>query len=277
MRPQVAYVIDPEDDGTVGLDRTLLVDAFDRAGLDTTVVAWDSSIDWSDFDLVFIAHLHEPVVRRNEFLQWARHVEGETALMNPVLLLVRTTDRTHLRDLARRGIECVPRLWFEPGDAGSQVRVDVLESGWSRFLVRSNTEESTVVTESVEQVVQAVATILAAGGVASVEQEPGGRELRAFVIDGRVSHAVDALSEPVDLDAAAVELIEHAVTAVTDEIGHVYLRVDLQFDGQWRLSGVSACVPRLFLDGRPEAADDLVWALRAQIIPDERRSGTLER
>jgi hypothetical protein len=92
-----------------------LLPALAALGLRGYVAFWDDpSAQWDSFDLVVPRSTWDFAWRREEFVDWARHV-GETGRMaNPVEAIQWNTDKHYLAALAREGVPVVPTDWLEP-------------------------------------------------------------------------------------------------------------------------------------------------------------------
>ena len=289
MRPRLAYVTNP-DSAHEDFDGPVLIEALDRARMDVVVQDWDVPAAWADFDAVLVGCAWGSTARRQEFLRWARTVDEETLLANPLRSLVRSTDRTYLRDLASHGFPCVPMLWFEPGDDAAILAEEVAATGWASLRVEPNTvtaDARAVEADSVDTAVSAAADLLEAGCIVSVEGRPADEPERAqtavVLVGGRAAYgfthgdqATGARLITVDDDLAQLATRVVAYDSAGEE--PVCARVDLVrgTDG-WLLQDYNTCGPELMLQAHPAAAEDLAWAVKARIMPDERRSASLGR
>lgn len=275
MRPCIAYVT--SGDGGDHPDWPLLRAAFDRVHIDLHPLAWDGDSDWTDFDLVFIGTGWGAADRRQAFLKWAREVEDQVPLANPATVLVQNTDLAYLRDFERKGLACVPALWFEPGDEVGFVERELQRCGWSDFQVATNVPwQGFLVREhqSVEDVVASVAAITNAGRIAVVR--PGGPDCQrrcVVVIGDAVSHVVDPDSHAAvpDIDPEVAQLALRTVAAGSSGERLVGSRVDLRRIGDnWLVEALAACGPDLYLSAWPASADKLARTVKAVVMPDER-------
>ena len=274
MRPRIAFV---SHAGVPAADAegSLILEALARAGLDVVDAAWDESREWGEFDLVLVRSPWGHHARRQDFLRWARAVEDSTMLANPAVALVRTTDRTYLRDLAMQGVPVVPTLWFEPGDDPEALRGDLAGTGWSAFTVGPNVPSAHVGamrTRTAGAAVDAAAEIAGHGLIALIRADDApGPAVSVVVLGDRVSHVVavgadgrvrEAETTP-DLADAALNVLRACASA--DRL--LYARVDL-VDGAdgWALRELTISEPRLFLDVVPAAADALAWVVRQAVV-----------
>src|SRR5690242_762073 len=84
-----------------------------QAGVEVGVEVWDDeSVDWNVYELVVIRSTWDYQDRRDQYLRWAASLPR---VLNTLPVLVWNTDKTYLRELSARGIECVATTWIEPG------------------------------------------------------------------------------------------------------------------------------------------------------------------
>lgn len=118
MSPRIAIVtcaelprLDPDD--------RLLAPALAALGIDSQIVSWDDpAADWSAYDLVAVRNTWDYAARRDEFLTWARSVEG---IVNPAEVLEWTTDKRYMAELEAAGLPVVHTQFVDV----SGTRVDV--------------------------------------------------------------------------------------------------------------------------------------------------------
>ena len=98
-------------------DEPLLIAALADAGVTAGVADWaDPSVDWAAADAVVVRSTWDYAPRRDEFLAWARKVEGVTRLFNPADVLAWNIDKRYLAGLADAGIPVVPTAWTATAD-----------------------------------------------------------------------------------------------------------------------------------------------------------------
>lgn len=96
-------------------DDALLRDALVARGAEVDAVVWDDpAADWASYDLVVIRSTWDYAQRRAEFVAWARRVDRESRLANPLPVVEWNTDKHYLRDLDAAGVRIVPTQWLEP-------------------------------------------------------------------------------------------------------------------------------------------------------------------
>lgn len=94
-------------------DLALLVSELPEARIEV----WDDpGVDWRRFDAVIIRSTWDYHERRDEFVRWARRVESQSRLWNPLTLIEWNTDKRYLLDLARDGVPVVPTTFVAAGE-----------------------------------------------------------------------------------------------------------------------------------------------------------------
>lgn len=102
-----------------GLDDDLepLRVACEKAGIDTSVVAWDDmTVSWARFDAVLLRSPWDYVERLPEFLAWCERTAKRTALWNPPDVVRWNTDKRYLGELAGQGLPVIESHFLAPGD-----------------------------------------------------------------------------------------------------------------------------------------------------------------
>jgi glutathione synthase/RimK-type ligase-like ATP-grasp enzyme len=90
-------------------DEPLLVDALERAGIATEVVAWDGpDYEWGAVDLCILRSTWNYYEDLSGFLRWAERVASMTTLLNPLEVVRWNLDKRYLLELAARGVPVVP-------------------------------------------------------------------------------------------------------------------------------------------------------------------------
>jgi hypothetical protein len=77
-------------------------------------VLWDDpSTDWSRYSAAVIGTTWDYTTRLPEFLARLNLIESQLPLYNPSQLMAWNARKTYLRDLADKGIACIPTLWLD--------------------------------------------------------------------------------------------------------------------------------------------------------------------
>ena len=87
---------------------------FAERGMTITDICWDDErADWSDYDAALIGTTWDYWDRQTDFLETLETIERHTALFNPSALVRWNSDKTYLKDLAKRGANLIPTLWID--------------------------------------------------------------------------------------------------------------------------------------------------------------------
>jgi glutathione synthase/RimK-type ligase-like ATP-grasp enzyme len=98
-------------------DLAPLQHALQVAGVDAPIVAWDdSTVSWRRFDAALLRSPWDYTERLPEFLDWARAVQAQTLLLNPLEVVRQNVDKHYLAALEKKGIAIVPTEFAEPGE-----------------------------------------------------------------------------------------------------------------------------------------------------------------
>ncbi|MEV0829769.1 ATP-grasp domain-containing protein [Nonomuraea rubra] len=251
-------------------EREPVLAAWREAGIEGRAERWDdATVDWSAYDAVVVRSVWDYILRREEFLAWARRVQAVTRLLNPYAVLESNTDKTYLRDL---GVPIVPTHW------SSRELPD-----WPEYVVKpsvSGGARDTTRTGDRAEAARLAAELEAAGRTPMVQpyldmvESEGETSLLYF--NGRFSHAVrrsamlatgatEADNARARLRTPApdqVELAEKVLTAIPHVL--LYARIDLVRlpSGQPAVIEVELTEPYLFLNYEPQAAARFATALR---------------
>lgn len=257
----------PEPD----VDEAIVVDAFERRGHETHLVAWDEpTIDWSDFDGVIVRSTWNYPDYSEQFAEWIGRVSEGTALLNPPKLMLANMNKSYLVGLADRGIKVVPTKWINSSDAKS-----LPELLTSKSVIKPAIGAGSMDTQffEVNELQDAMAWLTSMGqdrmfmvqpyfesvntdgeqSIIFIGSEPSHRIVKHPRFAGQ-EERVDGPFEVGKFEAMARELIE----PIKDEI--LYARVDLMKDneGVWCLSELELIEPSLFFSLIPRALDLLV-------------------
>lgn len=108
----------PDGDG----DDAGLVGALRRRGLHARWLPWDDPAT-ENADLVILRAAWDYTERHEEFLAWTRRVPN---LLNAPSVVAWNSDKRYLGDLAEAGVPVVPSTFFDPGDALTVPRGEVV-------------------------------------------------------------------------------------------------------------------------------------------------------
>jgi hypothetical protein len=272
-------------------DEPLLLAALADAGVAAETGDWaDPSVDWAAADAVVVRSTWDYAPRRDEFLAWARAVEGVTRLFNPVDVLAWNTDKRYLAGFADAGIPIVPTAWAATGD-----ELPAALDRWDDLVVKPTVSAGARDTARFrpgerDAAGGFAADILASGRSVMVqpylERLDADGETGLVYLDGAYSHAfrkgallagaplgpgLYAEEEIAARDATAAQraLGDAVLAATADRIGDapLYARVDLVPgpDGEPALIELELTEPSLFLTTDAGAAARVAAAIAARV------------
>lgn len=256
-------------------------------GLDARWVVWDDpGVDWAGADLVAVRSTWDYIERHEEFVAWARRVDGATRLLNGAEVFAWNVDKAYLTGLGD-GLAVVPtrtattieELADGVREFGTAVVKPRVGAGGAGVLVVDDPADPRLGTEVqdhpelppgrgpwvVQPLVESVRTegetsvfVLDGRAVSQVDKRPAGGEIRVHEHFGGASVPVPLRGEAADLALAAVAAAERVVGAALD-----YGRVDMMrlADGTLAVSELEVTEPGLYLDvlpGNAEPFADLV-------------------
>jgi glutathione synthase/RimK-type ligase-like ATP-grasp enzyme len=155
-------------------------------------VAWDDPRQrWSDFDAVVVRSTWDAVDRPEEYLAWAKFVDGETILINPRAAIAGTLDKHFLSDLAAAGVK-LPRTTFVAGNDGWQPPngdfvVKPAISGGGRETALYREAELDDARRHVDRLLGQGRDVIVQEHLAAVHSRG---EIKLVLIGGRFSHAI---------------------------------------------------------------------------------------
>jgi hypothetical protein len=270
-------------------DEPLLLAALADAGVTAGVADWaDPSVDWAAADAVVVRSTWDYAPRRDEFLAWARTVEGVTRLFNPADVLAWNTDKRYLAGLADAGIPVVPTAW-----AAAHGELPAALGRWDDRVVKPTVSagaRDTARFRPGEDAQPFAARILASGRSVMVQpylaRLDADGETGLVYLDGAYSHAFrkgallagEALGpglfaeEEIErrVATAAQRAVGDAVLALTAERtggAPLYARVDLVpgTDGEPMLIELELTEPSLFLTTDGSAAARVAAAIATRL------------
>ena len=279
--------------GDYVLDYELSYRAMGERGWQVRPVAWlDPTIDWDEFDAVYICTPWDYPDHPERFLQLLETIDQSRAhLVNPLPLVQWTLQKTYLRDLEESGAAIVPSLWFDDIDVAG---ID----GWFTTIgsdalvikpvIGVSAQDTYVLTRPVDEALAAQMATTFSGRPYFVQpfadniQAEG--EFSLFFFSGDYSHAIlktpkpgdfrvqeeygadiRSVTPPDDLAEAANEVLR----LITPE--PVYVRIDYVRgnDGRFWLMELELIEPSLYLRMDAAAADRFAAAFDAYFAAQE--------
>ncbi|MFO0626380.1 MAG: hypothetical protein U0325_12275 [Polyangiales bacterium] len=274
-----------EDRAGYVIDDALAVEALARRGCAVDEVPWRrGDVAWRDFDAVVVRTTWDYQRDLPGFLAaMARIAATGVPLANDLATLRWNSDKTYLRDLARRGVAIVPTSWGVGlgrdalralceghGPRGAVIKPTVSANADDTFRLRPDTPDADL--EAIAHTFSARAW-MAQPFVASV-LDPG--EFSVFYFEGERSHAI--VKRPRDGDFRVQEEHGGRITPITPDPALVraadavmaalparplQARVDLVRldDGSFALMELEAVEPSLYFRTHAAAADNFADAL----------------
>ncbi len=283
-------------------DEAPLVEALTAAGLNVDVAAWDDpTVAWGDTRLTVIRSTWNYHHKRREFHEWATRVAAQTALRNPVSLLVATSHKSYLAKLERAGIDVVPTRWLTRtaaplagkdlaamlpwDDVVIKPAVSAGSWGTRRFRLRGDAADAadgdalTIWESAAAHIndVRATRDVMVQPTLASIlSNDPDQGERNLVWIAGEFTHTIrkqarfsaddESVSQALTPATDELQLAQRALTALLppEEWQRLlYARVDMARDelGTLRVVEVELIEPSLFLVQHPPALQRMVSAL----------------
>jgi len=248
--------------------------ALARRDIEAGWAVWDDpAVDWASAELVAVRSTWDYHRRTEEFLAWAREVEGRTRLLNGADLFAWNADKAYLVGLAD-DVPCVPTALLDDrtlvaglAEAAERwgtvvIKPRVGASGIGVVVVTGPEDERLQMLAPAPWVVQPLVDSVRTVGETSVYVF-GGRAVsqvdkRTAGDEVRVHEAYGGSSVPVPLDPERGALAEAAVAAVGERQGRApaYARVDvMRWQDAWVVSELELIEPGLYLDVDPANAE----------------------
>lgn len=248
------------------------------------MVAWeDGAQDYGNFELCVIRSTWNYIRRRDDFLGWAESAARLTRLKNSWETVRWNTDKSYLKDLAKRGINIVPTAFVARGSEQPLAAI-AAERGWTDVVVKPRVGAASFLTRRFGPArlqeggrflrrLAARRDALVQPYVASVENMG---ESCLVWIGGEITHAVRKSprfsgdrEETVLVSAIAPDEKAFALKIIEPYApGLLYARVDLARDekGECQLMELELVEPSLFLRLYPPALKRFVQACLAAAI-----------
>jgi glutathione synthase/RimK-type ligase-like ATP-grasp enzyme len=270
------------DDVNFDPDGQILIDALAEVDLEGSMCVWDDeSVEWLDFDLTVIRSTWDYTDDLPGFLAWARAIPR---LLNPLPIIMYSTDKHYLGDLARRSHRIVPTTFCDVG-----TEPDFPDGP---FVVKPTVGRGAIDAEKYhdgerERALAHVRELHAGGRDAMIQPyissiDHDGERALVF-IDGRFSHAMTKaamLNTPAEVRDAQFrrrqmslangepDAVAFAETVMNEETfrGILYGSVDLvQMPEGWAIMELELVEPSLFLAYDDRAPGKLAQAIRARL------------
>jgi len=118
VKPRKCAYLTMSDPGDFVTDYDVSFDAMAALGWQSEAVPWrDPSIDWNDYDAVYICTPWDYPQHADEFMRVLETINDSSArLVNQLSLVHWSLSKTYLRDLEDKGAAIVPSVWFDDID-----------------------------------------------------------------------------------------------------------------------------------------------------------------
>ena len=171
-----------------------LVAALEARGVPHEVVHWhDPDVAWDRFALIVVRSVWDYTRRHDAFVAWCHRAQRAAPLLNTAEILVWSSDKRYLLDLARAGVPTVETSLAAPGEAmawpdADEIIVKPAVSAGSLDVARHARADLDAAEAHVARLHAAGRTALAQPYLAAIEEARAETEL--IFIDRRFTHAV---------------------------------------------------------------------------------------
>lgn len=259
-------------------------------GIRATPLVWtDANARLDQFAAVVVQSTWDSHLDPQAFMNWARRVDAQTALFNPIPLIEWNLNKRYLAELERRGVPITPTLWVSAGSSIDLPRA-VAERGWTRFVIKPVVSAGATETHIFDlgEMNSAQATLDRLVARMDLMVQP---YLLAFETEGERSYVFfegtfsHAIRRPPTLESAPrgfdeshdmppIEAELQLAQQVLEKISEtpLYARVDLATnnDGVVRLQEVELVEPSLFTSLSPGAPRRYAQAIAARVTSGPR-------
>jgi len=104
------------------------------AGVNISILPWDSDARWDAFDLVFVKSTWDYFKRLPEFLEWANKTSKITRLESPSNVIAWNADKRYLEHLQCRCVPTIPTSFVAPWSDNSCIQ-NILDQFQSKEIV----------------------------------------------------------------------------------------------------------------------------------------------
>ena len=273
-----------DDMGDYVTDADLSIEAMAARAWVVDMVTWqDASVNWDDYDAVYICTPWDYPQHPGKFIEVLKRIDCSSAtLVNCLSLVEWTLAKSYLRDLEARGAAIVPSSWYEDIDAAMFPEF-FAEHATNKVVIKpligANAVDTCVLTNPVPE--ETVANLLQAYSGRSyfvqpfIQQIQHEGEYSLFFFAGEYSHAI--LKSPkagdfrvqeehganivsVEADTALVDVAKRVISLVDPQ--PVYVRADFVRgdSGQHLLMELELIEPSLYFRMSAGAAERFATA-----------------
>jgi glutathione synthase/RimK-type ligase-like ATP-grasp enzyme len=258
------------------------------AGVETEIIDWRSSYNFSKFDLIVLRSCWDYHLRAAEFIGWLQRVAHATPVLNAVDTVLWNHNKFYLREVAALGIEIVPTIFVSHAKELSAEVATTIRSWKNKNIVvkpaisasAHNTRLMDGAQWSADQEVIRImkGPFLVQPFIPEIQDEG---EISFVYIDGRFSHA--ALKRPAAGDfrvqkehGGSAELFHpnanllaqaDQIAAIVPQVRNsLYCRIDaVARDGKLVLMELELIEPELFLGLAEGAAERFAEAIARRV------------
>ena len=195
------------DPGDFVTDYDVSFDAMATLGWQSETVPWrDPSVEWNDYDAVYICTPWDYPQHADEFMRVLETIDNSSAsLVNQLSLVQWSLSKTYLRDLEEKGAAIVPSIWFDEFDVNQVpqwfdaldsdtlvIKPDIGGNATDTFVLRNPL--SAELTDRLSQLFQQ-RPFLVQPFIANIQTEG---EFSLFFFGGEYSHAIQKIPKPGD-------------------------------------------------------------------------------
>jgi glutathione synthase/RimK-type ligase-like ATP-grasp enzyme len=113
----------------------LMLSYLAAAGIETEIVDWRSSCDFSKFDLIVLRSCWDYHLRVVEFTSWLQSVAQTTLILNPIDTVLWNHNKFYLREVEALAIEIVPTIFVTHAKALGAEEATTIQSWKNKNIV----------------------------------------------------------------------------------------------------------------------------------------------
>lgn len=288
---QIAFITYTNTGNYTGIsddENSRLHDLLSEKGLHVSWQIWDDpAVDWAAFDLVVLKSPWDYFDKITAFYAWLDKLEQlQVRVLNPIETVRWNADKRYLLDLQSKGVNIVPTVWLERGQAfaadevfaalgAEQIIVKPAVSGGAKNTLPLNRESAAAKAATVNKLLQEE-SFLAQPFVEEIKTKG---EWSFLFFNGVYSHTVLKTAKPGDFRVqhffgGSVHTPEppKALLATAQAIvdqhaqGCLYARVDgVELNGQLALMELELIEPFLFMALSDRAFERYYEALQSHL------------
>lgn len=264
----------------------LLVSRLSHLGIRAMPLIWNhNTADWATVDAVLVRSIWDYHLHPEEFLGWISRLEVRSVpVWNPIPVIRWNHHKFYLKDLAVRGVDIVPTLFFPR--AAKNVEAEVRNAGWNRIVAKPAVSASSYRTKLIDLQEEGLNSLLAQYSKESdfliqpfLPEIGASGEVSMIFFNGEFSHAVQKRPAPgefrVQAEHGGHEVPMNPGPNIVDSGYRVlsaagfetlYARVDgIVREDKFVLMELELIEPDLFLSQHEKAIDRFAEAIMKRI------------